>query len=126
VSYPAGRAADRFSTRRLLAIGLGVLVLADLVLASATAPARVFAGTALWGLHMGLTQGLFSKLVADTTPAPLRGTGFGVFNVAVGGALLLASVVAGALWNSYGPQATFLASAVFAAAATTGLLMYRR
>jgi MFS family permease len=126
VSYPAGRAADRVSTRRMLATGLAVLVFADLVLASATTPTTVFAGTALWGLHMGLTQGLFSKLVADTTPPALRGTGFGVFNVAIGVALLLASMLAGALWSRFGPPATFLASAAFSTSAMIGLIAHTR
>lgn len=124
-AYPAGIASDRFSRRLLLVAGLAVLVAADLVLAIAAAPGFVFAGAALWGLHMGLTQGLFSKLVADASPADLRGTAFGIFNLASGGALLLASVIAGALWNAIGAPATFLAGASFAAVAAAGLLAYR-
>ena len=121
VAYPAGVAADRFGHRMLLTVGLAMLVLADLVLAGATAPAHAFLGTALWGLHMGLTQGLLSKLVADTAPATLRGTAFGVFNVVSGVALLLASIIAGALWSAVGPSGTFLAGAVFALLAMVGL-----
>ena len=121
VAYPAGVAADRFGHRTLLTVGLAMLVLADLVLAGATAPAHAFLGTALWGLHMGLTQGLLSKLVADTAPATLRGTAFGVFNVVSGVALLLASIIAGALWSAVGPSGTFLAGAVFALLAMVGL-----
>ena len=121
VAYPAGVAADRFGHRTLLMVGLAMLVLADLVLAGATAPAHAFLGTALWGLHMGLTQGLLSKLVADTAPATLRGTAFGVFNVVSGVALLLASIIAGALWSAVGPSGTFLAGAVFALLAMVGL-----
>jgi MFS family permease len=98
-----------------------MLVIADLVLAGATAPAHAFLGTALWGLHMGLTQGLLSKLVADTAPATLRGTAFGVFNLVSGVAVLLASVIAGALWSAVGPSGTFLAGAVFALLAMVGL-----
>jgi MFS family permease len=82
----------------------------------------VFAGAALWGLHMAFTQGLLSKLVADTAPVALLGTGFGIFNLVSGGALLLASVIAGALWSSFGPAATFLAGALFAMVAAIGLL----
>jgi MFS family permease len=100
-------------------------VVSDLVLATATVPAQVFIGTALWGLHMGLTQGLFAKLVADAAPASVRGTAFGIFNIASGGALLLASLIAGALWGAMGPQATFLAGAGFAATAVIGLGAYR-
>jgi MFS family permease len=121
VAYPAGVAADRFGHRTLLIVGLAMLVVADLVLAGATAPAHVFVGTALWGLHMGLTQGLLSKLVADTAPARLRGTAFGVFNLVSGVALLLASVIAGALWNAVGPSGTFSAGAMFALLAMVGL-----
>jgi MFS family permease len=121
-AYPAGAAADRVSARTLLVIGLVLLIVADVVLARARSPLVVFAGAGLWGLHMGLTQGLLSKLVADTAPADLVGTGFGIFNVVSGGALLLASVIAGALWSSFGASATFLAGAAFAAVAAIGLL----
>ena len=92
----------------------------------AATPWQVFAGAALWGLHMGLTQGLLSKLVADTAPAALRGTAFGIFNLVSGVALLLASVVAGLLWEVVGPSATFFAGAVFAAIAALGILVFRR
>ena len=121
-AYPAGAAADRVSPRALLLAGLLLLIVADVVLASASAPLAVFAGAALWGLHMGLTQGLLSKLVAATVPAHVVGTGFGVFNLVSGGALLLASVIAGALWGALGPSATFFAGAAFAALAAAGLL----
>jgi MFS family permease len=124
-AYPSGIAADRFSRRTLLVVGIVALVAADLVLAAAATPALVFGGAAFWGLHMGLTQGLFSKLVADASPADLRGSAFGIFNLVSGGALLLASVIAGALWNTIGAPATFLAGAGFAAVAAIGLLAYR-
>lgn len=79
-------------------------------------------GVAFWGLHMGLTQGLLATLVADTAPADLRGTAFGVFNFILGVSMLLASVIAGGLWDIYGPQATFIAGAAFAAIATAGVM----
>ncbi|HSA59616.1 MAG TPA: MFS transporter [bacterium] len=120
-AYPAGAAADRLRPRTLLLIGLGLLIVADMVLAAANGAPAAFAGAALWGLHMALTQGLLSKLVADTVPETLRGTGFGLFNLVSGVALLLASVVAGALWSAIGPSATFLAGAGFAAVAAIGL-----
>jgi MFS family permease len=126
VAYPAGRAADRLSARRLLIGGLGLLILADLLLAGAATPALVFAGTTCWGLHMGLTQGLMSKLVADAAPATIRGTAFGIFNIVSGGILLLASVIAGSLWSAISPSATFLAGALFAAVTMIGLVAYRR
>jgi MFS family permease len=125
-AYPAGVAADRVSRWTLLLLGLAMLVIADLVLAMAATPWQVFAGAALWGLHMGFTQGLLSKLVADNAPAILRGTAFGIFNLVSGVAMLLASVVAGALWELVGPSATFIAGAAFAAIAALGILGYRR
>jgi MFS family permease len=125
-AYPAGVASDHFSPRVLLGLGLVMLVTADLILASAVSPLLVFVGTALWGLHMGFTQGLFAKLVADTAPPKLRGTAFGAFNLIGGGALLLASTLAGALWGRFGAPATFLAGAGFALLALLGLLVSRR
>jgi hypothetical protein len=108
----------------LLLFGLVVLVLADVVLAIAASPPTAFLGAALWGLHMAFTQGLLSKLVADTAPADLRGTAFGIFNLVSGGALLLASIIAGSLWSLLGASATFLAGASFAGLAAGGLLAY--
>jgi MFS family permease len=121
-AYPAGAAADRIGRRSLLLGGLALLVAADALLAFARAPALALAGSALWGMHMAFTQGLFAKLVADAAPPALRGTAFGLFNLVSGGALLLASVLAGALWSYLGPAATFLAGAGFALVAMLGLL----
>jgi len=124
-AYPAGVAADRFSARTLLLLGLAVLILADVALALSAAPARAFIGAALWGLHMALTQGLLSKLVAGTAPGQLRGTAFGIFNLISGVSLLLASVVAGTLWETFGAATTFIAGAAFATLALVGLVLYR-
>jgi len=124
-AYPAGAAADRFSARTLLLFGIGVLILSDIVLALAASPWTAFLGAAFWGLHMAFTQGLLAKLVADNAPARLCATAFGVFHLVSGGALLLASAVAGSLWNAFGAPATFIAGAFFAALAATGLLFYR-
>ena len=125
-AYPAGAAVDRRRPRAVLLVGVALLIAADVVLALAAGALAVFAGAALWGLHMALTQGLLSKLVADTVPAELRGTGFGIFNLVSGAALLLASLIAGALWSAIGPSATFLAGAGFAAAGAIGLVMLGR
>jgi len=125
-AYPAGVAADRLSRWTLLMAGLVTLIFADLVLAAATSTWYVLGGALLWGLHMALTQGLLAKLVADTAPAELRGTAFGIFNLISGGALLLASVVAGSVWDRIGPPATFLVGAAFAALATIGILIFRK
>ncbi|MGH7809668.1 MAG: MFS transporter, partial [Candidatus Binatia bacterium] len=113
------------SRRMMLVTGLVMLVLAELVLAFAVVSWQVFAGAMLWGLHMGFTQGLFSKLVADTAPAELRGSAFGIFNLTSGVSMLVASVIAGLLWQSVGPQATFLAGAIFAALAAIGVVAYK-
>jgi MFS family permease len=120
-SYPAGVLSDRVGRRGLLAAGLVVLVVADLILAFGGGIASMLLGVALWGLHMGLTQGLLSTLVADTAPQDLRGTAFGVFNLVSGLALLLGSVLAGVLWDSMGSAATFLAGAGFAVLTLLGL-----
>lgn len=125
VAYPAGAAADRIGARTLMIIGLVLLIGADAVLAVAATPLLVFAGAGLWGLHMAFTQGLLSKLVADTSPATLRGTAFGLFNLVSGAALLAASVIAGVLWSARGAPATFLAGACFATVAALGLALYR-
>ncbi len=125
-AYPAGVAADQRSQRKVLIVGLAMLVAADFVLAAAGSPLIAFIGAALWGMHMGLTQGLFAKLVADTAPAELRGTAFGIFNLVGGGALLIASVVAGAVWSAFGAPATFLTGAAFATLAVLGLVAYRK
>ena len=125
-AYPAGAAADRFNHRTLLLLGLLLLIGADLVLAIASSPFLVFTGAAAWGLHMAFTQGILTKLVADTTPPELLGTGFGIFNLVSGAALLLASIVAGALWNSLGPSATFTAGAALAGLAALGFLAAAR
>jgi len=96
------------------------------VLARAASPSLVLAGAALWGLHMGLTQGLLAALVAANAPEQLRGTAFGVFNLVSGAALLVASVLAGWLWDAYGPAFTFYAGAAFTALAAIGLVWRRR
>lgn len=121
-SYPVGRLADRMPRGALLAAGLAVLVVADLIIALFEGLTGLAVGVVLWGLHMGMTQGLLAALVADAAPAELRGTAFGVFNLVGGVALLVASVLAGALWDAFGARATFLAGAGLAGLALVGLL----
>lgn len=125
-AYPLGRFADNGSRRRLLLFGIGLLIIADLVLANAANVWLVGVGAALWGLHMGATQGLFAVLVADAAPNELRGTAFGVFNLISGIALLAASVIAGGLWTLVGPALTFYAGAGFATLALAGLIAAQR
>jgi MFS family permease len=124
-AYPVGALSDRVDRVTILILGLALLVLADLVLAFATDILGVSIGVVLWGLHMGCTQGLLSTLIAETAPAELRGTAFGLFNLVTGLALLAASVIAGALWDVTGPQGTFLAGAAFAVLTVLGLLSVR-
>jgi MFS family permease len=116
-AYPVGKLSDRMSHFKLLGVGLVVLIAADLVLALAQGLAAVAAGVALWGLHMGVTQGLLATMVAATAPAHLRGTAFGIFNLASGVAMLIASALAGLLWDTVGSAATFGAGAAFSVAA---------
>ncbi|MBG9388270.1 MFS transporter [Caenimonas aquaedulcis] len=111
-AYPFGKLADRVDHLRLLAIGVAVLLAADVVLALAAHWSVVMAGVVLWGLHMGMTQGLLAAMVADAAPAELRGTAFGLFNLVSGVAMLAASVLAGVLWDAGGPAATFYAGAI--------------
>jgi MFS family permease len=125
VAFPAGRAADRGRANMLLAAGFGALIASDMTLALAPSAAGVLIGAGLWGLHMALTQGLLAALVAATAPADLRGTAFGVFNLASGIALLLASSLAGLLWQQIGPAATFIAGAAFTAIAWVALALHR-
>jgi MFS family permease len=125
-AYPAGVAADRGHRKALLVWGLVALVASDLIIASSPSWGLFFAGIVLWGVHMGLTQGLLSTLVADAAPADLRGTAFGVFHLVSGVAMLLASVIAGVLWDAYGAAWTFYAGAAFTALALLGLLAVRR
>ncbi len=124
-AYPAGAISDRADPRWPMAGGLVCLVIADLLLAFGSGLIAAFAGIAMWGLHMALTQGILARLVADAAPAQLRGSGFGLFNLATGIAMLLASVLAGMLWSSLGPDTTFLAGALFALIAG-GMLRFVR
>lgn len=124
-AYPAGVLSDRLDRKGLLAAGLVMLAGADLALAAMPNLTGVALGVALWGLHMGFTQGLFAALVADASPPDLRGTAFGFFNLLTGIAMLAASVVAGALWDGYGPAGTFFGGLTFALAALLGLLAMR-
>ena len=125
-AYPFGKLADRMSHAVLLALGLAVLIAADLVLAYGESLVAIFLGVALWGLHMGMTQGLLATMVADNAPADLRGTAFGFFNLLSGMTMLVASVLAGLLWDSLGPSFTFGAGALFSALALAGIALKPR
>ena len=125
-AWPAGMLSDSIGRYRLLMLGFALLIVADVILAVNGSVAVVMLGVALWGLHMGLTQGLLSAMIADTAPAELRGTAFGMFNLVGGVALLVASVVAGALWEIAGPEGTFLAGAAFTVVALLVLPWARR
>jgi MFS family permease len=124
-AYPAGWLSDRISRTKVLCVGIVLLILADLLLAQADSIMSMLAGVALWGLHMGFSQGILATLIADTAPEYLRGTAFGLFNLISGVCLLIASVLAGALWETSGSASTFNVGAVLAAAALL-LLVLRR
>ncbi len=125
-SYPAGLLSDRIGKTGLLAAGIVALVLADIVLAHAANGFVVFLGASLWGLHMGLTQGILTAMVAGEAPAQLRGTGFGMFNLLSGVALLCASVIAGWLWTAFDPAHAFYMGAVFAMVSLVGFMLFNK
>ena len=120
-AYPFGKLSDRMSHTKLLALGFVVLIAADLVLATSVHWSVVLAGVALWGIHMGITQGLFAAMIANTAPPDLRGTAYGFFNLASGLAMLLASVLAGLLWDHLGASFTFYVGAAFCTVSLVGL-----
>ncbi len=125
-AYPFGKLSDKMSHSKLLASGLIVLILADLVLATSNHWSFVLAGVALWGVHLGMTQGLLATMVAHTAPDDLRGTAFGFFNLLSGLAMLLASLLAGLLWERLGASFTFCTGAVFCVVALLALLSHQR
>ncbi|MEP6891401.1 MAG: MFS transporter, partial [Nitrospirota bacterium] len=124
-AYPFGKLSDQMRHTRLLTLGLLVLIAADLVLATNDHWTVIVLGVGLWGLHLGMTQGLLAAMVANTVPADLRGTAYGFFNLASGVAMLIASVLAGFLWDQLGASFTFHAGAVFCVVALTGLIVYQ-
>jgi MFS family permease len=125
-AYPIGALSDRVDRLTILIVGLALLIAADLLLAFVPNLIGISCGIVLWGLHMGFTQGLLATLVAETAPAELRGTAFGMFNLATGVALLAASLIAGALWDTAGPKWTFVVGAVFSFLTICGLLIVRQ
>jgi MFS family permease len=125
-AYPLGKLADAVDHRKLLAWGLLLLIGADLLLAWSNRGLYVWAGVLLWGLHMAMTQGLLATMVADTAPVDLRGTAFGMFNLVSGVAMLLASALAGLLWDQWGAAWTFRAGAAIGLLALLLLLRHRQ
>jgi MFS family permease len=125
-SYPAGAFSDRLGRYSVLAAGIAALAVADVVLAFGGSAPLMLLGVVFWGLHMALTQGLLAALVADTAPSDLRGTAFGLFNLASGVAMLAGSVTAGALWDAFGPAMTFLFGGAVTAVALHSFLLIRR
>jgi len=124
-AYPAGWLSDRISRTKLLCLGMGLLVMADLVLAQSGSVITMMLGVVLWGLHMGFSQGILASLVADKAPTELKGTAFGIFNLVSGICMLIASVLAGWLWQRIGSDSTFLTGALLAATALF-LLLFKK
>ncbi|HLD44520.1 MAG TPA: MFS transporter, partial [bacterium] len=116
-AYPFGKLADKIQHRILLIVGILPLIVADLVLAHSAQPIWLCVGLVFWGTHLAATQGLLAAMVADTAPEDLRGTAFGFFNLISGLAMLIASTLAGVLWDQLGAPATFYAGAVFSGVA---------
>jgi MFS family permease len=125
-AYPAGIMSDKVPASLLLLWGLAALIGADLLLGLGHGLWASFIGIGLWGVHMALTQGLLSKLVADHAPPDLRGSAFGLFNLMTGLAMLLASLTAGLVWDRISPSATFLVGAGFAGLAAVMVLVQAR
>ena len=121
VSYPAGVLSDRYGSFLQLAAGIGLLAIANLVFASADRPVILLVAVVMWGMHLGFTQGVLSKLVAASAPPESLATGFGIFNLVTGIAVLFSSLLAGALWQLLGPAWTFYSGAIFAMLAAAGL-----
>jgi MFS family permease len=121
LAYPAGALSDRMSPRSILMAGIAILIAGDLVLAETSSFAGLVVGVALWGAHMALTQGIFSRMIADSAPDELRATSFGAFWFVSGIAALLANILAGRLWDSAGSSTVFISSAAIAAAAAAML-----
>jgi MFS family permease len=117
LAYPAGALSDRMSPRTILFGGMAALIAGNLILAKADNFALLAVGVVLWGAHMALTQGIFSRMIADSAPGELRATSFGAFWFATGISSLLASLGAGWMWDRQGPSATFVTSAAVAAVA---------
>ncbi len=120
-AYPFGKLSDRMSHAGMLQAGLGVLIVADIVLAVSQHWSGILIGVALWGVHMGMTQGLLAAMIANTAPADLRGTAYGMFNLMSGVALLLASLGAGLLWETWGAASTFYAGAIICVITLLGM-----
>lgn len=122
-AYPFGKLADKMNHNKLLIIGLFILIAADFTLAFSSSLVLIYIGSCLWGLHMGATQGLFAAMVAGTAPNELRGTAFGFFNLICGIAMLVASILAGLLWDNFGSVFTFLAGALFCIMSLFGIIL---
>ena len=125
-SYPFGKLADRMRPTGLLIAGVALLAASDAVLGLATGPWVPLAGVALWGLHLGATQGIFSMLIAHLAPQELRGTAFGLYNLVSGGALLVTGALAGVLSDIWGLGAPFFVGLVFSALTLAALLLLKR
>jgi len=121
-AYPFGKLSDSMSHTKLLTIGIFILIMADIVLAMNDHWSFLILGASLWGIHMGMTQGLLATMVADTSPIDLRGTAYGFFNLASGLMMFVASVLAGYLWDKFGPASTFYMGAIFCVMALVGLV----
>ncbi len=113
-SYPFGKLADKLNPMKLLALGMVLLALANLLFAYAENYRILAAGIVLFGMHLGATQGIFSTIISEIAPSEVRATAFGIFNFFSGLALLASGLVAGSLWEYMGAQYCFGGGVVFA------------
>jgi len=126
VAYPMGRLADKVSRKKLLLIGMSVLVIANFILIGATTWRGALVGVMVVGLHMGMTQGLISAMIADEAPADLRGTAFALYYFCIGGSVMIGNVIAGHLSDTYGIQGCFYGGALFTSLAALALVFVIR
>ena len=122
LSWPLGRAADRLGRTRALIAGWVWYALCYAAFAAASAPSQAWALFAAYGLVAGLTEGSERALVAAAVPEERRGRALGLYNLVSGAGLLIASLLAGALWERVSPAAALGAGALLAAAAAVVLL----
>nr|WP_200892490.1 MFS transporter [Aliterella atlantica] len=106
-AYPAGWLSDRLSRRNVFLVGLGLFALTYGGLAIARQPWQVWLLLGLYGLYQGITQGVLLAMVAATITPMSRGTAFSFLSLVAGFSLLLASLLAGWLWQQIGSWAAF-------------------
>ncbi len=122
-AYPLGLLSDRMGRKQLLVVAFWLFSLVYLGFAWVQQPQQIWGLFALYGVYLGMSQGILLALVADVTPSELRGTGFGVINLVIGIILLPANLLAGFVWETANPQIPFLLGSFLAILASFILLL---